>query len=158
MLGSRILIYTAFFINFVKMIEMCEDVNKGKKSTDAEYNKRINEVFDLVLRGFNRPDILRYASKWKVSSRTVDTYLSEASKMIENTFGQRKKEELINDTLAKLSNLYVKNYELEDFKECRGILETRNKLLGLNEADLLKLQGDEENPITIKQITGMEIL
>ena len=30
-------------------------------------------------------------------------------------------------------HLYVKNYTIEDFRECRNIIESKTKMLGLND-------------------------
>jgi len=55
---------------------------------------------------------------------------------------------LIEKQLAQLDNLYVKNYTIEDFRECRNIIESKSKLLGLNAPSKITLGGGEK-PIQI---------
>jgi hypothetical protein len=105
------------------------------KSTDAEVELRIATVYEMVVKGCSRKYIVRYASEnWNVSSRTVDEYLKRVYDEVKETFSSEQKELLIAKQLAQLEELYMKNYTIEDFRECRNIIESRSKLLGLNEA------------------------
>jgi len=108
----------------------------AEKSTDAEVELRIATVYEMVVKGAARKYIVRYGSEtWNVSSRTIDEYLNRVYLEIKETFGQEYKESIISKQLAQLDDLYVKNYTIEDFRECRNLIETKSKLLGLNEPD-----------------------
>lgn len=121
----------------------------AKKGTKAEVELRVQTVYEMILKGATRPFIMRYAAeKWDLSERTVDEYMCRARDIIRETFEDRDRERLIIDTIAKLSDLYVKNYTIEDFRECRNILESRSKLLGLNEADKIDVV-TEARPILL---------
>lgn len=121
----------------------------AKKGTNAEVELRVQTVYEMILKGATRPFIIRYAAeKWDLSERTVDEYMCRARDIIRETFEDRDRERLIIDTIAKLSDLYVKNYTIEDFRECRNILESRSKLLGLNEADKIDVV-TEARPILL---------
>lgn len=121
----------------------------AKKGTKAEVELRVQTVYEMILKGATRPFIIRYAAeKWDLSERTVDEYMCRARDIIRETFEDRDRERLIIDTIAKLSDLYVKNYTIEDFRECRNILESRSKLLGLNEADKIDVV-TEARPILL---------
>lgn len=107
--------------------------NKVKKSSAAEYELRVHTVYEMIIKGATRPFIVRYASKeWNVSSRQVDTYMAEAKKIIDDIFDKKSKEKIINKHRAMLADLYVKNYTIQDFRECRSILESERRLLGLD--------------------------
>lgn len=108
----------------------------AEKSTDAEVELRIATVYEMVVKGASRKYIVRYGSEtWKISSRQIDDYLKRVYQEIKETFGQDYKESIISKQLAQLDDLYIKNYTIEDFRECRNLIETKSKLLGLNEPD-----------------------
>lgn len=104
------------------------------KATDAEIELRISTIYEMVVKGCSRKYIVRYcAETWNIASRQTDEYLSRVYLEIKETYGQDYKEKLIEKQLAQLDDLYVKNYTIEDFRECRNLIESKSKLLGLNE-------------------------
>jgi len=108
----------------------------AEKSTNAEIELRIATIYEMVVKGCSRKMIVRYGSEtWKISSRQIDDYLKLVYEEIKLTYGQDYKEKLIEKQLAQLDDLYIKNYTIEDFRECRNLIETKSKLLGLNEPD-----------------------
>jgi len=112
------------------------------KSTDAEIQLRIDTIYEMVVKGASRKYIVRYCSEnWKISSRQTDEYLSRVYEEIKNTFTVEDKQKLVSKQLSQLDDLYVKNYTIEDFRECRNIIESRAKLLGLNSALEIKVDG-----------------
>ena len=103
------------------------------KQTDAEIELRIATLYEMIVKGCSRSYIVRYCSEnYKITERHVDTYLSKVKDLIQKTYGQEYKETILSNHLAQLENLYEKNYTIEDFRECRNIIDSRNKLLGLN--------------------------
>lgn len=116
----------------------------ASKSTDAEVELRINHVYNMVVKGETRKDIVRYGSKtWDVSSRTIDEYLARVHLEIKETYNKEYKEHIISKQLVQLDDLYKKNYGNEDFRECRSLIETKSKLLGLNEPDKKQIANEE---------------
>ncbi len=104
-----------------------------EKSTDAEIELRIATVYEMVVKGCSRKYIVRYcAENYKIESRQVDVYLKRVHDEIKENFSKEDKEKLISNCLARLNDLYVKSYIIEDFRECRNIIETESKLIGLN--------------------------
>lgn len=104
------------------------------KGSNAEIELRIQTVYEMIIKGATRPFILRYAANnWDLKERQTDTYIGIANERIQKVFNERNKQKLINKHLAKISDLYVKNYTIEDFRECRNLLESERKLLGLDE-------------------------
>jgi hypothetical protein len=111
------------------------------KSTDAEVELRISIIYEMIIKGMSRKYIIRYGSEhWSVSSRTIDEYLKRVNAEIKEVFGNEYKRNLLSKQLAQLEDLYVKNYKIDDFRECRGIIESRSRMLGLNEPDKLEVK------------------
>lgn len=105
----------------------------AEKSTDAEIELRIATIYEMVVKGASRKYIVRYGSEtWNVSSRQIDDYLKRVYEDIKEAYGDEYKEQVLNKQLAQLDDLYVRNYTIEDFRECRNIIESKSKLLGLN--------------------------
>jgi hypothetical protein len=51
----------------------------ARKSTNTEIDQRINVVYDMLLRAYNRTQIVRYAAEeWQVSERQAETYIARA--------------------------------------------------------------------------------
>jgi len=116
----------------------------GTKSTDAEVQLRINHIYCMVVQGETRKDIVQYGSKkWDVSHRTIDEYLNRVHEEIKQAYGKEYKEAIISKQLLMLDDLYKKNYTNEDFKECRSLIETKSKLLGLNEPEKRQVANEE---------------
>jgi hypothetical protein len=56
----------------------------GKKSTNAEINLRVTEVYGLLTRGYSRSQILQHTSEvWGVSDRMGDHYIAKARELID---------------------------------------------------------------------------
>lgn len=106
----------------------------AEKSTNAEIELRIATIYEMVVKGCSRKFIVRYGSEnWNISSRQIDDYLKSVYEEIKEIYGKNYKETIIQKQLVQLDDLYVKNYTIEDFRECRNIIESKSKLLGLNE-------------------------
>lgn len=111
------------------------------KSTNAEIEIRISTVYEMVVKGCDRSYIVRYGAKeWNISSRQIDDYLKIVHNQIKELYGEDYKKNILEKQLAQLDNLYVKNYTIEDFRECRNIIETKNKMLGLNSSEKIDLK------------------
>jgi hypothetical protein len=123
----------------------------AEKSTNAEIELRIATIYEMVVKGCSRKMIVRYGSEtWNITSRQIDDYLKLVYLEIKETYGQDYKEKLIEKQLAQLDDLYVKNYTIEDFRECRNLIESKSKLLGLNSA--------EKTEISLKEFSLKDVL
>lgn len=123
----------------------------AEKSTNAEIELRIATIYEMVVKGCSRKMIVRYGSEtWNITSRQIDDYLKLVYLEIKETYGQDYKEKLIEKQLAQLDDLYVKNYTIEDFRECRNLIESKSKLLGLNSA--------EKTEISLKEFSLKEVI
>jgi hypothetical protein len=114
-----------------------------EKATNAEIELRLALVYEMVIKGASRKYILRYcAENYQINSRQVDEYLKRVNEEIKETFSEKEKKDLIAKQLAQLEDLYVKNYTIEDFRECRNVLESKAKILGLNSATEINVKGE----------------
>lgn len=104
-------------------------------TTDAEKNIRVNEAAKAMLNGYvNRRILIQYLSdtfKWDVVERTYDTYIKEAKELL-STIDENELAFEKSLALNRLDALYTMNYKIHDFRECRSIIESRAKILGIN--------------------------
>ncbi len=122
----------------------------AEKSTNAEIELRIATIYEMVVKGASRKYIVRYGSEtWNITSRQIDDYLKIVYNEIKETYGEDYKKNILTKQLAQLDDLYVKNYTIEDFRECRTIIESKNKMLGLNPPDKIETFSQPKT-ITIK--------
>ena len=94
------------------------------KSTDAEIATRVTDVYNLLLLGTSRPAILQYASKWGVSSRSVDTIIRRAKNEIRK-HAAIDREEAMATTRARLEMLFQRALAAKDI---RGALAVQKEL------------------------------
>lgn len=124
---------------------------KPAKSTNAEMELRLKQVYSMIIEGYGRRQIIQYASAtWGITERQTDTYLKRVHEQIQEDFGEQNRIALINKQLAKLQNLYHANRAEGKFDECRLIIGVENKMLGLNEAE--KVEVDAKQSITINEV------
>jgi hypothetical protein len=133
---------------------------KGEKSDSSEFKSRINECYLLLLQGFRRKQIIQYGAKWSVSDRQIDDYIKLAREIFDEdndlNFEQKK-----NEALAKYYDLYQKNYELEDYKECRNVLKDIKDIFGIDAEKNLNLKNNggefkQSTELTVKIIRPIE--
>jgi hypothetical protein len=125
----------------------------AEKSTNAEIELRIATIYEMVVKGASRKYIVRYASnQWNITSRQTDDYLKKVHEDLKELYGDDYKKDIVSKQLAQLDDLYVKNYTIEDFRECRNIIESKSKLLGLNEPVKTEITVNEIKPITFNVV------
>lgn len=100
-------------------------------ATDAEISIRVWNTLDLKLRGYSRAKIVEITTNnYKVCEKTADTYIAKA-KQILNENNEDLKNEMIALTKARYEDLLQKAYDSGDYKEARAIVDSMNKLFGL---------------------------
>lgn len=109
-----------------------------------EILERVNKIYALLLMGKKTRAIAPYISKtYNVSEKTAYNYINKAKKLREED-AKEYREEAIADQVANLRNLYEKNYKIQDFRECRAILQQIAQLFALNEPS--------KSEVTVQQI------
>lgn len=113
----------------------------GKKSNNAEYEKRVNIVFSLLLNGLSRYEIIQYASRvvreggkkdkedWNVSTRQIDTYMADANELI-YAKSEMDVDKFRERCKRRFDDLYKRAIARNDVGKCVRIMEMENKILG----------------------------
>ena len=131
------------------MAQKKKPISKIEKATIAESELRTALVYEMIVKGCNKNYIVRFcAEKYKIRLRQVEVYIAKATDQIKNNYGDKYKEDIIAKHLAQLDDLFVKNYTIEDFRECRNLIESKNKMLGIGQTNI-RLSGDKNNPLII---------
>lgn len=110
------------------------------RNTDAEIERRVTEIHTLMLAGVRRAEILRHASKWDCSSRTVDSYMARAAEEIKNQATFDREAEL-GMVVTQLRTLFRQAQQTGDTRASLAIVKQYSELLGLNAAARVELTG-----------------
>jgi len=102
-----------------------------KEVNTVELDERINKVALLLLKGFPRREIVKgITNDYKVCVKTADNYIAKAKQMI-IVETKSEREEMLAIAIARYNDLYKKNYNIQDYRECRSVQESINRLFGL---------------------------
>ena len=90
------------------------------KFTNAETFRRVDMVMSLLLKGFTRRDILKFAATntdppWNVKNRAIDAYISRAKKTIKKAFESRA-QYFLGLGIQRLDYLYKKSMEIQNYR------------------------------------------
>jgi len=126
------------------------------KSTVIEVQSRVNKIFDLLVAGATRSQILQYAAKedpdknkraWGVSDRMIDEYISKANALFsEQSKVVRDRE--VGKRVSRYNHIYTACMQAGDR---RGALEAEKataNLLGLNAPTKLSHQDPDGKPLS----------
>lgn len=114
-----------------------------RENEHLERNSRSMEVAKAILAGYtNRRFLLQFLTEkynWPVTERTLDNYIKDAKDMLK-VVQENELEFEKSLALNRLDALYSINYKINDYRECRSIIETRAKILGFNEPEKVDLK------------------
>ncbi|MFN7985907.1 MAG: hypothetical protein U0529_00430 [Thermoanaerobaculia bacterium] len=104
----------------------------GKRAVDAVVEKRILDVFKLLLRGASRPEVLQHlAAQEDVDAvRTGDWYIAKATARFK-ALAKVDAEKERGRQLARLEDLYSRLFRIQDYRTALAVLKERNELTGL---------------------------
>lgn len=110
------------------------DTKEMVQCTAAEYERRVNMVYEMLLSGLSRYEISKGLEKSgvKVSSRQIDRYIQDANKLI-NSYYENNRADITKEFLSKYNMLYKRTVAVKDFKTAAAILEKQTKMLGIAE-------------------------
>ena len=117
------------------------------KSTNAELMQRVSLVYQMLLRGYTRSDIIQYVSKetnWNVSDRMIDTYMKKAREDLGDVT-EEEKQAALGSALKRLDMLYRKALKKDDLKTCLAVQREIN--------DLFHLKDEEQKSDNVINIT-----
>jgi len=103
------------------------------RSTKAEIEARVTEIYRLLLAGASRRDLFRFASEragWNVTERMVERYAAAATKAI-TTSAAYDRDYQLGMAIEQLRNIYARSYAIQDFKTALNARRELNELLGL---------------------------
>jgi hypothetical protein len=120
------------------------------KSTAAEVARRVDAIYDLLLRGVGRRGIAQCAANqgWQVSARQLDTYTRRATALLAQQ-AERDRAVELGKTIEQLDLLFMKALAVEDRAEARVVLRDRTELLGLAAAQRHELSGPGGRPLGV---------
>jgi hypothetical protein len=117
------------------------------KSTRAEVERRVTEVFKLRLGGAAMPDIREYAGAqsppWNVSDTQLYRYIEAADALMVKHF-DAKAAHLLSLHLLRREQLYAHALSAGDFRTALAAADSAARLAGLFPLDKLKLKEAEE--------------
>lgn len=112
------------------------------KSTKAEVERRVHEVFKLRLGGAEFADIREYASapeqSWNVSDSQIWRYIKAADELCEKYF-DAKSSHLLARHLLQRRQLYAHCLGAGDFRTALSVLKDEAELEGLYPAEKVAL-------------------
>jgi hypothetical protein len=103
----------------------------GSKSTDAEMERRVTDVYNLLLVGTSRGGIVQYAARnWLVEPRIVDTYIRRAKGQIRK-YAAIQRDEAMGTARARLELLFQKALAANDLRGALAVQREINALADL---------------------------
>lgn len=101
------------------------------KATNAEMQRRVNEVAKMLADGATRPEILEFASKkWNIGRASIDNLIKRANEAFEeeSTF---VREAEFGKALRRLNTLYAKAMKVQDYRVALSVQREIHALLAL---------------------------
>lgn len=109
-----------------------DELISKKKSTKAELDLRVSEVQSLILQGYTRKYLIQYGSKWELSDRQIDDYISMATIAIKEINHSSVQDNMAIVTSC-LWDLYRKTIKEGNNSEANKVLMNIAKLRGLEQ-------------------------
>lgn len=120
----------------------------GIRSSDIEKRERVQIIAKLILEGYSNPRMILQAvadkyDSWGKEERSLYYYIEEAKELLAE-ISKNEIEFEKNLALNRLEALYTMNYKIQDFRECRNIVEARVKMLGINAPTKVEVTNTEK--------------
>lgn len=126
----------------------------GKRALDAVVEKRIGEVYLLLLRGASRADILRHlAENDGAAERTAEWYIGKATARFKAASKVNAEKER-GRQLARLEDLYNRLFRIQDYRTALAVLKERNELAGIYPEKVVKNEHSGPNGSPISLVVG----
>ena len=121
---------------------------RENKVTAAEKELRISEIFQLLIDGNTRRNILRYVKEqtdWNISESQIDYYLHDATAYLKES-AKIDRDSEIGKAVERLNKLYAKSLEDKDHRTCLAIQKEITEMFALGD----KKDEPIEHVITIR--------
>lgn len=121
--------------------------DSGLKCGKIESAKRHDYLMELLLKGYQRRDILKDATvlSWNITHHRIDAMLPKVLDMFEESV-KKERPKLINQTAKQFDYLYLNLIKQKKFKEAVIPLLEKIKLLGLETPKQIELTGKDGEP------------
>lgn len=131
-------------------------MNKSRED-NLHLELRHKQVAILILNGYaKRSFLLQKISEeypdWGVSERQLDNYIKAAREIIKNKLTPEDIALEKDIALSRFDSLYTMNMKIQDYRECRNIINDRLKVLGIENPSKIEHSG-EIKTTEIKGIT-----
>lgn len=121
-------------INNTRSLEKI-DKNQRLTAPSKKLKSKLEFILDLVGRGMNRQQVIeRIEEKFEISSRSASDMYGHAMKWLQVS-SDEERNYLREKHQSMLMGIYRRCIESGDFKEAHNILNTINKMYGLNQAE-----------------------
>ncbi len=123
----------------------------ANKSTQAQLSERVRIVFELLLSGTPRVDIIQYSSKnWGVTDRMCDKYIAKANEIIKAE-SVKIIENIFEDHLVVRDAMRLQALKDGDKRFAFEILRDTDKLVGLYAPKKMQVGWSETLPNDVAQ-------
>ena len=110
------------------------------KSSKAEIEHRVDEVYDLLINRITYQAILGYgAQKWGVKERQMNVYIARARERLKE-LNKESEEERLATAIASYNSLYARQVAEKDYKGARQTMDSLIRLQGLTGKDRKNLE------------------
>lgn len=107
----------------------------AKKVTKAEFERRVTQVYAMLLRREPRHVIVRHgATEWEITSRAMDDYIAAATAYIVQEQQEIRALEgkmYFHKTMASLDFVFRQAVRDRDWKTCLAVIKEQNTLMGI---------------------------
>ena len=101
----------------------------GRKASISEMDKRVNAVYELLLSGHSRTQIVQYvAENWQISERQAETYIKRA-RDLQRLDAELERPQWMHEALAQLKDIQRAANERNNHFAALKALELQAKLL-----------------------------
>jgi hypothetical protein len=126
----------------------------GKRALDAAVEKRVGEVFLLLLRGASKEAILQHlAQEGAPATRTANWYIGQATAR----FKAMSKVNLTQERgrqLARLEDLYNRLFRIQDYRTALAVAKERSELAGIYPEKVVKNEHSGPNGSPLQLLVG----
>lgn len=121
------------------------------KATKAEVQERVNAIYQLILVGASRKDIIQFASsqEWGVTNRQVDTYARKARELFAAE-ASRERNEYRDESYMRLMYILSRCLEVQDYKTALSTQKEINELFGLKAPKRSEITGADGDALTVR--------
>ena len=110
---------------------------KVEKVNAVESERRAHIVYDLLVDGYTRYEIIKYCGdNWGIEKSQVDVYISKAKEIITAFANEEDKTKFLEKAKTRFEKLHKMALAKKDYRAAAKIQETANKVLGYEKLNL----------------------